>query len=100
MEVVVLGWLILSQTESPFLVGAISAARMSLNVFALLAGVLADRVSRNRLLASVEFLMAGFGMVMIVLIFSGGLVTWHIFLITMAAGMVRVFQMPTEQSPS
>lgn len=98
MEMVVLGWLILAQTESPFLVGAISAARMSLNIFALLAGVVADRVPRNRLLASVEFLMAGFGLAMLLLIFSGVLVTWHIFLITVAAGMVRVFQMPSEQS--
>ena len=98
MEMVVLGWIILAQTDSPFLVGAISAARMSLNLFALLAGVVADRVARNRLLATVEFLMAGFGLVMLILIFSGVLVTWHIFLITMATGMVRVFQMPTEQS--
>ena len=55
-------------------------------------------MARNRLLASVEFLMAGFGTAMLVLIFSAALVTWHIFLITMAAGMVRVFQMPSEQS--
>ena len=98
MEVVVLGWLILAQTDSPFLVGAISAARMSLNIFALLAGVVADRVARNRLLATVEFLMTGFGVAMLVLIFSGVLVTWHIFSITVAGGMVRVFQMPAEQS--
>lgn len=98
MEMVVLGWLILDQTNSPFLVGAISAARMSLNIFALLAGVVADRVPRNRLLATVEFLMAGFGLAMLLLIFSGVLVIWHIFLITVAAGMVRVFQMPSEQS--
>ena len=98
MEVVVLGWLILAETESPFLVGAISAARMSLNIFALLAGVVADRVPRNRLLAIVEFLMGGFGLAMLLLIFSGALVTWHIFLITVAIGMVRVFQMPSEQS--
>ncbi len=98
MEVVVLGWLILAETDSPFLVGAISAARMSLNIFALLAGVIADRVARNRLLAAVEFLMTVFGVAMLILIFSGVLVTWHIFLITVAGGMVRVFQMPSEQS--
>ena len=98
MEAVVLGWLILTQTNSPFLVGAISAARMSLNILALLAGVVADRVPRNRLLASVEFLMAGFGLAMLVLILSGVLATWHIFLIAVTAGMVRVFQMPSAQS--
>ena len=98
MEAVVLGWLILTQTNSPFLVGTISAARMSLNILALLAGVVADRVPRNRLLASVEFIMAGFGIAMLVLILSGVMATWHIFLIAVIAGMVRVFQMPSAQS--
>lgn len=98
MEAVVLGWLILTQTDSPFLVGAISAARMSLNILALVAGVIADRVPRHRLLAFVEFLMTGFGMAMLVLILSGVLATWHIFLITVTAGTVRVFQMPASQS--
>ena len=44
MEAVILGWYILAITESPVLVGLISAARMSLNVFALFAGAVADRV--------------------------------------------------------
>ncbi len=98
MEAVVLGWFILTLTDSPFLVGAISAARMSLNILALLAGAIADRVPRARLLAAVEFLMAGFGIVMLILIVSGQLETWHIFLIAVTAGMVRVFQMPAAQS--
>ena len=36
MEMVVMGWFVLTLTDSPFLVGAISAARMSLNILALL----------------------------------------------------------------
>ncbi|HCP22703.1 MAG TPA: hypothetical protein DIT90_01105, partial [Dehalococcoidia bacterium] len=55
MEAVVLGWFVLTLTDSPFLVGAISAARMALNVLALFAGAVADRVPRHRLLAGVEF---------------------------------------------
>ena len=98
MEAVVLGWFILTRTDSPFLVGAISAARMSLNILALLAGAVADRVPRNRLLAAVEFSMTIFGMAMLLLILSGLLETWHIFLIAVIAGMVRVFQMPAAQS--
>ena len=98
MEAVVLAWFILNLSDSPFLVGAISAARMSLNILALFAGAVADRVPRHRLLASVEFAMAAFGMVMLVLILSGLLEMWHIFLIAVIAGMVRVFQMPAAQS--
>jgi len=98
MEAVVLGWFILTLTDSPFLVGAISAARMAMNIMALFAGAIADRVPRHRLLAVVEFMMAGFATLMLALILSGQLETWHIFAVAVVAGMVRVFQMPAAQS--
>ena len=75
MEVLVIGWFVLTMTDSPFLVGAVSAARMSLNLLALLAGAVADRVPKQRVLATVEFLMAGFAALMIVLILTGLLET-------------------------
>jgi predicted MFS family arabinose efflux permease len=98
MEAVVLGWFILTLTDSPFLVGAISAARMALNIMALFAGAIAARVPRHKLLAAVEFFMAGFAGIMLALILSGRLETWHIFAIAVIAGMVRVFQMPAAQA--
>jgi len=98
MEAVVLAWFVLTLTDSPFLVGGISAARMALNVLALLAGAVADRVPRNRLLATVEFSMTIFCVAMLLLILSGKLETWHIFAIAVTAGMVRVFHMPAAQS--
>ena len=98
MEAVVLGWYILAITESPVLVGLISAARMSLNVFALFAGAVADRVPRNKLLAVVEFTMAFLAILMLGLIVSGFLQMWHIFFIAVITGMVRVFQIPSAQS--
>ena len=98
MEAVVLAWFILTLTDSPFLVGLISAARMSLNILALFAGAIADRVPRHRLLAAVEFTMAILGLVMLILILSGLLEVWHIFGIAMVGGMVRVFQMPSAQA--
>ena len=98
MEMVVLGWFVLTLTDSPFLVGAISAARMSLNIMALFAGAVADRVPRHRILASVEFIMAALAVVMLALILSGRLETWHIFLLAVAMGLMGVFQMPSAQS--
>ena len=98
MEAVVLAWLVLTRTDNPFLVGGIAAARMALNILALVAGAVADRMPRNRLLAAVEFLMTLFGVAMLILIFSDRLETWHIFAIAVTAGMVRVFQMPAGQS--
>ena len=98
MEAAVLGWFVLTLTDSPFLVGLIAAARMALNFLALFAGALADRLPRNLLLAAVEFIMAGLGALMLTLILTGLLEVWHIFVITMIMGMARIFQMPSAQS--
>lgn len=98
MESVVLGWYVLTLTDSPFLVGLVAAARMGLNFLALFAGAIADRVRRQRLLAAVEFAMTALGLVMVTLILTGLLEVWHIFAITMVGGLVRMFQMPAAQS--
>ena len=93
-----LGWFVLSLTDSPFLVGSIAAARMALNFLALFAGAIADRLPRNLLLVSVEFVMGSMGILMLALILTDMLEVWHIFAITLFMGVVRLFQMPVAQS--
>lgn len=98
MEVLVLGWYVLTLTDSPFLVGLVAAARMALNFLALFAGAIADRVSRQSLLTAVEYVMAALSLIMLVLILSGLLEVWHIFALTLVTGLVRMFQTPAAQS--
>lgn len=98
MEAVVLGWFVLTLTDSPFLVGLVAAARMGLNFLALFAGAIADRMSRQLLLTAVEFVMAGLGLLMFSLILTGLLEVWHIFIITLVSGLIRMFQTPSAQS--
>ena len=98
MESAVLGWFVLTLTDSPFLVGSIAAARMALNFMALFAGAISDRLPRNLLLMSVEFIMGSMGILMLALILSGLLEVWHIFAITLFMGVIRLFQMPVAQS--
>ena len=98
MESAVLGWFVLTLTDSPFLVGLIAAARMALNFLALFAGALADRLPRNLLLCTVEFIMGSLGILMLALILTGSLEVWHIFGITLLMGVVRLCQMPVAQS--
>ena len=78
MEQVVLGWYVLTLTDSPFLVGLVGSARMALNFLALFTGAIADRVPRQRLLAAVEFSLAVLGTGMLVLIVTDRLEVWHI----------------------
>ena len=98
MESAVLGWFVLTLTDSPFLVGSIAAARMALNFMALFAGAISDRLPRNLLLMSVEFIMGTMGILMLALILTGLLEVWHIFAITLFMGVIRLFQMPVAQS--
>ena len=93
-----MGWYVYELTDSPFLVGLVAAARMGLNFLALFAGAVADRVSRQRLLAGVELVMTSLAVLMLVLILSGRLEVWHIFAMTLAGGLARMFQMPAAQS--
>ena len=98
MEAVALGWLVLIRTDSPFLVGLIASARMALNFLALFSGAIADRVPRHRLLGAVMFTMGLLSLAMFTLLQSGRLEVWHIFVLVLAGGMVRLFQMPASQS--
>ena len=98
METVVVGWFVLTLTNSPFLVGLATSTRIAANFLAVFAGTLADRMRRHLLLAFVEFILGGLGLVMVLLILSGHLQTWHIFILTLAGGLVRMFQMPAAQS--
>ncbi len=98
MESAVLGWFMLTLTDSPFLVGAIAGARMAMNFLAIFAGAIIDILPRNWILATVEFVMGTMGVVMLILILTGWLEVWHIFAITLFMGIIRLFQMPTAQS--
>ncbi len=98
MEAVVLGWFVYQLTDDPLLVGLIAAARMGVNFLALFAGAIADRLPRHRLLAAVEVAMTGLGLLVLTLILTGLLEVWHLFAVTLGAGLVRIFQMPSAQA--
>jgi MFS family permease len=98
METLVLAWFVLKLTDSPFLLGLAASARISFNFLALFAGAVADRVPRQLLMASAAFLMASLALVMLVLIATDSLETWHIFAITLVGGLGRIFLMPAAHS--
>jgi MFS family permease len=98
MEAVVLAWFVLTLTDSPFLVGLATSARIAANFLALFSGAIIDRVSRQLVLSIVEFIMALLALVMLALIMSGWLAVWHIFALTFLVGLARLFQMPAAQS--
>jgi len=98
-EVVVLGWLALEITNSPLLVGiAMGCRALPLFFVGVPAGVIADRLPRQRLLVATG---AGQGLTAAtigVLTLLGVVNLAHLMLLTMAAGALRGLEHAARQS--
>jgi MFS family permease len=98
-ELVVLGWLSLELTDSPFLVGATLGARALPLVFVgVPAGVLADRVERPRLLVATGLGQALTAALLGALTLLGAVSLAPLMLLTFAAGALRGVEHATRQS--
>ena len=99
MELIVLGYLIYELTDSAFQVGLIS---VFLNgprpPLSLVAGMLADRLDRWRILAGIHafYLLVAAGI--LALLFLEMVQPWHIFLAILLQGTAKVLDDPTRRA--
>ena len=95
MQTVAQGWVVLSMTNSPFLLGVdgfLSTGPML--VFSLFGGVIADRVERRRIMLLSQYLQMAFALILAALIWSGNVKVWHIFLLSFLTGSAQSFSGP------
>lgn len=98
-EQVVLGWLVLELTDSPLMVGAALALRMApFLLLGVIAGAIADRIDRRKLLRGVSISMAGLSAGIGLIIMLDLVTLWHLLLITFAGGCLRAMHQPARQS--
>lgn len=98
-EAVVLGWVLLEVTNSPFMVGLGLGLRMAPNFFlGILAGAIADRVDRLTLMKLMSLGMAATSTALGFLIFSDRMELWHLFTLTMVGGSFRSLDSTARQS--
>src|SRR5687767_8629414 len=98
MENLVLGWYVLVDTGSPFLVGLIGALRFGGTLLSPFYGVIADRFDRRALLILLRLLHALQAAAMMALALSGTLQPWHAFAITGVGGLMRMAENVVRQS--
>ena len=100
MEIVVLGWLVLELTGSPFLVGLVTAMRgVPFLFFGALGGVVADRVpSRTRLLAYAQSGIVALTLLLAALVSTGLLQVWHLMVLAFLSGTAMAFDQPARQT--
>ena len=98
-ESVILGWVILEMTDSPFMVGVAMSIRHAPAFFlGLVGGTIADIVDRRKLMRSLNVLSALVALSMAVLLISGEAKLWHLLLWPAIGGTIATISMTTRQS--
>ena len=93
------GWLVLGLTDSAAALGLASAAGTAPTLFlSLLAGVLADRLDRRRILVGAQIAGAAVAVVLAVLTMTGSVEYWHVVVLAVLAGSATALAMPTFQA--
>ncbi len=100
MQTVAEQWLIYPVlTQNKSLLGIVSAVNLiPTTLFVLFAGVLADRIDRRRVQILLQSFYAVIAGVMSVLIVTGKIEVWHVFVAAFLTGLVFAFDMPTRQA--
>ncbi|HWP56868.1 MAG TPA: MFS transporter [Candidatus Acidoferrales bacterium] len=99
LQQVTLGWLLYDLTGSSVLLGALNGVRaIPFLIAGPIAGVIADRVDRRRLLLKAEQLLFVTAVVMGSLVVSDLVSAWHLFLFTLVTGTAWSFTDPVRQS--
>ncbi|MBA3876853.1 MAG: hypothetical protein C0498_07935 [Anaerolinea sp.] len=99
MQATAQGWLVLQLTNSPGLLGLVGAiAGLPTLFLAVVAGVLADRLDRRRLLAWSYAAAAGVSAVIALLTTAGTVAYWHVVVVAFVGGVLLTVQMPASQA--
>lgn len=99
MQQVAMGWLIYRLTNSALLLGLVAFASQS-PVFFLgpVAGVIADRANRHRVIIIMQFLMMVQAAVLASLVFLGIVEYWHVLALSVVFGIINAFEIPVRQA--
>ena len=99
MELLVLGYLILDMTSSVFQVGLIAVfLNMPRPFMSPFAGVLADRLDRRRIMVGVHATFFGIAIVLLGLLITEAIQSWHVFLAAFLQGSVKVLDDPSRRT--
>jgi MFS family permease len=99
VQQVAVGWLVYRLTDSALMLGLVSFAGQGPTfVLAPLAGAIADRANKHRLLIITQTLMMLQALVLAALVLSGTIVIWHLVVLSVALGCLSGFDIPVRQS--
>ena len=99
MEQIVRPVLILQLTDSALMLGLVVATRMlPMLFFGLIAGAIADRMHRKRILLATQSVTMSVHFLTAALVLTGVIQPWHVFATTFVSGTSMAFNQPARQS--
>ena len=99
MQNLAMGWLVYRLTHSPWLLGVIGfCGQIPIFLLGPIAGVLADRFPRRRILMLTQSLAMLQAFILTALVLCGAIQVWHVVVLSLFLGTVNAFDMPTRQS--
>jgi len=99
MQQLAMSWMVYRMTGSPFMLGLIGFTNQVPTFFiSSIAGVFADRHDRRRLLIFLQALSMIQAFLLALLTLTGAIAVWHIVILSLFAGFVNAFEIPTRQS--
>lgn len=99
MQNVAQAWLVYRMTGSSILLGAVGfAGQIPSFLFAPLAGIVADRYSRHRVVIATQTSSMILAFMLAAVVLFGVVQIWHIFVLAILLGVVNAFDIPARQS--
>ncbi len=99
MQNVAQAWLVYRLTGSSVLLGAVGfAGQIPSFLFSPLAGIVADRYSRQRVVIATQTSSMLLAFVLAAVVLGGVVQIWHIFVLAALLGVVNAFDIPARQS--
>ncbi len=90
-----MAWLMKELTESPYYLGLLAVCRVApLLLFALVGGVVTDRVDRRKLLISTLLGSAVISVVLLIMVHTGAIAPWHLLVATALGAILMGFNHP------
>lgn len=92
-------WLVLSITNSPFLLGVLGTVQfIPITVFSLFAGVIVDKFSKKKLLIFTQTFSMILAFILAFLVFTNTVKYQYILILAFLLGCINCIDMPTRQS--
>ncbi|MBI2818617.1 MAG: MFS transporter [Acidobacteria bacterium] len=98
VQTVALNWLVYRLTGSAVMLGLIGFASQIPYLFSPIGGVVADRISRHRMIILTQALSTIQAVLLGWLTLTGQVRIWHIFFLALALGVIGMFDMTGRQS--